>query len=135
MIELNTALETFTLNDQFGERYKIETMPKLLICSFGKESGKLISNYFNAQDANYLEAHNIRLFADVAGIPSLLRKTLILPKMKKYNFKILLSDDADFSKQFPREDDSLTILRIENNVVTSISFVKDEATLKASIEG
>jgi hypothetical protein len=134
MIEVNSTLAPFTLNDQFGEETAVEKMPKILICSFGKESGKLISDYFNAQDANYLENHDIKLFADVAGIPSLLRKTIILPKMKKYSFKILLSDNADFSKQFPKEEESLTVLKIENNSVNTISFVKDEASLKASIE-
>ena len=135
MIKHNSILTPFTLHDQFGKEHNLSQFPKLLICSFGKESGKLISNYFNNQNNNYLTNHEIKLIADVSSVPSLLRSAFILPKMKRYNFKILLSDDADFSKQFPREDDSLTILKIDNNVVTSISFVKDEATLKTSIEG
>jgi len=135
MIEQNTTLDPFTLNDQFGDEHKVEQMPRLLICSFGKETGKLISSYFNAQSSDYLETHNIRLMADVSGVPSLLRKTIIIPKMKKYNFKILLSTDSDFSKQFPTEDNKLTVLKIDNNEVKTIFFIVDEAELKAVIEG
>ena len=135
MIEQNSTIEPFTLNDQFGEEHRLEQMPKLLICSFGKETGKLISNYFNAQDANYLTKHNIKLMADVSSVPSLLRGTFILPKMKKYSFEILISTESKFSEQFPREEDKLTLLKLENGVVQEIVFVADEAGLKESIEG
>jgi len=135
MIEQNSTIEPFTLNDQFGEEHRLEQMPKLLICSFGKETGKLISNYFNAQDANYLTKHNIKLIADVSSVPSLLRGTFILPKMKKYSFEILISTESKFSEQFPREEDKLTVLKLENGVVQEITFVADEAGLKESIEG
>jgi len=135
MIEQKTTLEPFTLNDQFGKEHQLEKMPRLLICSFGKETGKLISSYFNAQESGYLEQHNIKLMADVSGVPSLLRKTIIIPKMKKYNFEILLSTESKFSKQFPTEEDKLTVLQIENNQIEKIFFVVDEAELKAVIEG
>jgi len=135
MIEQNSTIEPFRLNDQFGEEHRLEQMPKLLICSFGKETGKLISNYFNAQDANYLTKHNIKLIADVSSVPSLLRGTFILPKMKKYSFEILISTESKFSEQFPREEDKLTLLKLENGVVQEIVFVADEAGLKESIEG
>jgi len=135
MIEQNSTIEPFKLNDQFGEEHNIEQMPKLMICSFGKESGKLISSYFNAQDSNYLSTHNIKLMADVSGVPSLLRKTIILPKMKKYGFKILVSTESDFMKQFPSKEDMLTIFKIDNGVVQEVVFVADEAKLKEVIEG
>ena len=135
MIEQNSTVEPFTLNDQFGEKHSLEKMPKLLICSFGKETGKLISNYFNAQDANYLTTHEIKIIADVSGVPSLLRSTFILPKMKKYSFEILIATESNFSEQFPQKEDELTILKLENGTVQEVLFVADEAQLKQSIEG
>jgi hypothetical protein len=135
MIEQNSTVEPFTLNDQFGKEHRLEQMPKLLICSFGKETGKLISNYFNSQDSNYLTTHEIKIIADVSGVPSLLRSTFILPKMKKYSFEILISTESSFSEQFPQKEDELTILKIEDSTVKEVLFVADEAKLKAVIEG
>ncbi len=135
MIEQNTTIEPFSLNDQFGTPHTLEKMPRLLICSFGKETGKLISSYFNAQMGEYLALHDIKLMADVSGVPSLLRKTIIVPKMKKYNFEILLSTESKFSKSFPREENKLTVLKIQDHTVIDILFVGDEAELKATIEG
>jgi len=134
MIEQNSTIQPFTLNDQFGKEHNINTLPKLLICSFGKETGKLISSYFNAQSSDYLAQHDIKLLADVSGVPSILRKTIIIPKMKKNSFEILLSTEKDFSKQFPTQDDQLTVLKIEGNVVKEILFVGDELKLKETIE-
>ncbi|RUM74716.1 MAG: hypothetical protein DSZ11_03535 [Sulfurovum sp.] len=134
MIEQNSTIQPFTLNDQFGKEHNINTLPKFLICSFGKETGKLISSYFNAQSSDYLAKHDIKLMADVSGVPSILRKTIIIPKMKKNSFEILLSTEKDFSKQFPIQDDQLTVLKIEGNVVKEILFVGDELKLKETIE-
>lgn len=134
MIAQNSTIEPFKLNDQFGEEHNISTMPSFIICSFGRESGTLISNYFNAQDESYLEKNKILLLADVSGVPSLLRKTIILPKMKKNSFKILTITDKEFAKQFPKEEDRLTILKFDNGIVQNISFAKDELELKNNIE-
>jgi len=135
MIEQNSTINPFTLNDQFGKEHTLSTLPKLLIFSFGKETGKLISSYFNAQDADYLARNDIKLIADVSSVPSLLRSTFILPKMKKYSFEILISTQSDFSDQFPRKEDGLTVIKLENGVVESITFVGNETELKGSIEG
>ena len=134
MIEKNSTIEPFSLNDQFGEEHKLEEMPKILICSFGKESGKLISSYFNEQSSDYLTSNNIKLMADVSGVPSLLRKTIIFPKMKKYSFEILVSTQSDFMKQFPSKEDMLTVLKIDGGIVKDILFVSDEDGLKEVIE-
>jgi hypothetical protein len=135
MIEQNSTINPFTLSDQFGKEHTLSTLPQLLICSFGKETGKLISSYFNAQEADYLAKNDIKLIADVSSVPSLLRSTFILPKMKKYSFEILISTQSDFSDQFPRKEDELTVLKLENGVVESITFVGNKAGLKESIEG
>lgn len=134
MIEQNSTLAPFSLTDQFGEEHNLNPMPKLLICSFGKESGTLISSYFNAQSSDYLTQHNIKLLADISAVPAMLRKMIILPKMKKNSFSILLSTDEAFSKQFPKEDGALTILKLEDGLVKIIEFAKDEAELKSIIE-
>ncbi|SFV51695.1 hypothetical protein MNB_SV-12-1467 [hydrothermal vent metagenome] len=134
MIDINTTIEPFTLNDQFGVEHKIQVKPKILICSFGKSTGKLISSYFDELGSDYLRIHDIELIADVSGVPLLLRKTIIVPKMKKYSFEILLSDNKKFSKQFPEKEDNLTILKLENGVVKEILFASDEDELKDAIE-
>ena len=135
MIDINATIEPFTLQDQFGTEHNIQVRPKILICSFGKNSGKLISDYFGSRESDYLTKYDIELIADVSGVPSLLRKTIIVPKMKKYSFEILLSSDKAFSKQFPEKEDNLTILKLENGTVKEIIYASDEDELRDAIEG
>jgi hypothetical protein len=134
MIDINATIEPFTLNDQFGVEHNIQIRPKILICSFGKSTGKLISSYFNARDKEYLNKYDIELMADVSGVPSLLRKTIIVPKMKKYSFEILLSNDKTFSNEFPQKEDNLTIIKMKNGVVTEIIYCSNEDELRDAIE-
>jgi hypothetical protein len=135
MIDINATVEPFTLNDQFGVEHNIQIRPKILICSFGKSTGKIISSYFDAQGKEYIKKYGIELMADVSSVPSFLRKTIIVPKMKKYSFEILLSDDEKFSNQFPSKEDSLTIIKMENGVVSEIIYASNEDELKVAIEG
>jgi len=128
-------MQPFKLNDQFGKEHSVDSMPKIIIVSFGKDTGELIGNYFNAQDSNYLEKHDIKLIADISGVPSLLQKAIIIPKMKKYKFEILLSKDKDFTNQFTKKDGKLTVLKIENNQVADTIFVDSQEMLKGVIEG
>jgi len=135
MIEIDTTIAPFKLNDQFGKEHNLNVLPKILVCSFGKNTGKLISSYFEVQDKEYLSKHDIELIADVSGVPSLLRKTIIVPKMKKYSFEILLSTDKSFSQQFPTKEDNLTVLKLDSAVVKEITFASDADELRDAIEG
>ena len=135
MIDINTTIEPFILEDQFGTQHNIQVRPKILICSFGKNTGQLISEYFGEKGKDYLNQYDIELIADVSHVPSLLRKTMIIPKMKKYSFEILLSSDKTFSEQFPHKEENLTILKLENGVVKEIIYAKDADELKDAIEG
>lgn len=128
-------MQPFKLNDQFGKEHSVESMPKIIVVSFGKDTGELIGNYFNAQDNNYLKKHDIKVIADVSGVPSILRKTIIVPKMKKYNFEILLSTDKEFTNQFSKKDGKLTVIKIENNQIIDTIFVDSQEMLKGVIEG
>jgi len=128
-------MQPFKLNDQFGKEHSVDSMPKIIIVSFGKDTGELIGNYFNAQDNSYLEKHDIKLIADISGVPSLLQKAIIIPKMKKYKFEILLSKDKDFTNQFTKKDGKLTVLKIENNQTVDTIFVDSQEMLKGVIEG
>lgn len=135
MIEINTTLAPFTLNDQFGDEHKVEYMPKLLICSFQKSTGTLLGEYFTQHDKSYLRQHDILLMADISAVPALLRKTIIIPKMKKYAFRVLLCVEDECGKQFPKEEEKLTILRFENNEIKEILFAGDIPSLQKIIEG
>ncbi len=128
-------MQPFKLNDQFGKEHSVESMPKIIVVSFGKDTGELIGNYFNGQDDNYLEKYDIKVIADVSGVPSILRKTIIVPKMKKYNFEILLSTDKEFTNQFSKKDGKLTVIKIENNQIIDTIFVDSQEMLKGVIEG
>ncbi len=128
-------MQPFKLNDQFGKEHSVDSMPKMIIVSFGKDTGELIGNYFNTQDSNYLEKYDIKLIADISGVPSLLQKAIIIPKMKKYKFEILLSTDKNFTNQFIKKDGKLTVVKIENGQISDTIFVDSQEMLKGVIEG
>jgi len=53
-----------------------------------------------------------------------------LPKMKKYNYNILLIYDEE-EKRFLKQEEKLTVYKLENGVITSVEYVaaKDIPTI------
>jgi hypothetical protein len=77
--------------------------------------------------------NNIAYVADITGMPSLISKFFAIPKMKDYNFSILLIDE-DNKALFPVEQDKITIITLDNSKVTSIKFIKTAEDLATTLK-
>jgi hypothetical protein len=45
-----------------------------------------------------------------------------LPKMKKYPHRIILGDDANLLTPFPQQAGKVTVIKLSNGIVQSISY-------------
>lgn len=61
-------------------------------------------------------------------MPSLIAKFFALPKMKKYPFSVLLVDEEQ-TKKFSKQDDKITIYRVNEGKITSVNYITNEAEL------
>jgi hypothetical protein len=122
------------LNDQFGKRVALNTMPKTLIMAFEKGTGATVNEYLTVQEKGYLAKHKAAFVADISQMPKFITESFALPKMRKYTHKVLLIQDEEQGLNFPYQEDKITVMKFRGNFLTKIEFISTPAELKKTIE-
>lgn len=117
-----------------GRQMKIPRKSKFIIVAFEKDTGKLVNEYLNTQDPYYLIKRHGIFIADINKMPSIITKMFALPKLRKYKHLIYLHFDEVFETIVPHKEEEITIIRVQDQKITDISFVKTTQELKNAIE-
>ena len=102
--------------------------------AYEKGTGATVNEYLNAQDKEYLNKYNAVFIADISQMPGLVTKLFALPKMRKYVHTVLLIQDEQQGLQFPSQEEKITVLKFQDNVLTQVTFIATTDELKAAIE-
>lgn len=121
-LEVNQNIGSFSLPNQFDEKQTINSSIQTILVSFEKDTSKDVNDFLASKDKNFLKEHNAAFIADISGMPSIITKLFALPKMKKYNHKILLIYDEDDNK-FSSQEGKITLYKLDNGVIKSISYI------------
>lgn len=129
-----SRLNNFEFKTQNNEIVTIAKETKVVIVTFEKETGKLINDYLNEQDLEYLQTHHVVFIADMSSMPSIVISMFALPKLQKYNHPIYVNYNDGFNTVVPHKEDSATLLFIENTKIKEILYVATQEELKKAIE-
>ena len=123
--ELNSNINSFTLPDQFEKTHTVDSNTKTIIVSSEKATSSALNEFLGAKEKGFLESNNAVFIADISGMPSLITKFFALPKMKKYNYNVLLITEEN-DDRFKKQEEKLTVYKLENGVITTINYVSKE---------
>jgi len=123
-----SLLPSISVNNQHGKLVKIKTDVKTIFFSAEKAPSQVI-NLFLKKNPEFLVKQNAYLVANISGMPFLISKFVAIPKMKKYPYDVLLVKQKGLFSFMPHKEGQLSILKISNGKITSISFVKNEKEL------
>jgi hypothetical protein len=122
---VNSNIGSFELADQFEKKHTVTSDVTTMIVSFEKDTSAGINEFLSTKEKGFLEANNAVFIADISGMPSLITSFFALPKMKKYNYNILLIYDEE-EKRFLKKEERLTVYKLENGVITSVQYVENK---------
>ena len=88
------------------------------------------NEFLKSKEIDFLTKHNSLFIADISSMPSFVTKLFALPKMRKYNYNVLLIYDED-EKRFIKKEGKLTVYKIDNGVIKSINFINSQEELKS----
>ena len=129
-----STLNRYAYESPHGKALKISNLTKTIIVSFEKDTGKLVNEYLNNKYPPYMFKHNAVFIADINEMPSIITKLFALPKMRKYKHTIYLHNTEEFAKFVPSKEEKITVIKLQNGKVKSISFISTEAELKSALE-
>ena len=128
------VLNGFKYETPTGRQMKIPKKSQLIIVAFEKDTGKLVNKYLNTKEQFYLVKRHGIYIADINKMPSIITNMFALPKLRKYKHLIYLHFDEEFQTIVPHHEEEITIIRVDNQKITDISFVKTTQELQAAIE-
>lgn len=127
-LNIGESLPTFSIKDQFEKAHTLKNDTQTIIVASGKSTSEIIRDYLLKQEGDFLTKNKAVYVADISGMPSLIAKFFALPKMKKYPFSVLLVDEEQ-TKKFSKQDDKITIYRVNEGKITSVNYITNEAEL------
>jgi hypothetical protein len=117
-----TKVEAFQAKDQFENAYTFKpSETRYLLVSHDMETGKKANAVLSPLGKDYLGSKKAVYMANIFGMPGIGRM-FALPKMKKYNHRIILADDAALIARFPVQAGKVSVLTLSDGKVTSITY-------------
>ena len=129
-LSIGDSTPTFEIKDQFEKAQKISADAKTILVAGDKGTSEILRDYISAKDKGFLEANKAYYVADISGMPSLISKFFALPKMKKYDFSILLVDEEQ-TKSFSKKEDNITVYSITDGKVSDVKYIKTAEELNS----
>lgn len=114
-------IQALVIKDQFEKNVSITPQTKQIIIAFTKSQGEVIKAFLEA-NPNYLTDNNALYFMDATAVPSMIMSMFMMPKFKKYTYSIGLLDNEKDVVYFPKKEDRMTVITLDNLNVTAISF-------------
>jgi hypothetical protein len=115
-------VESFQAKDQFENAFTFKPSDyRYLLVSHDMETGKKANAVLSPLGKDYLSSKKAVYMANIFGMPGIGRM-FAMPKMKKYNHKIILADDEALIAKFPEQKGKVTVFTLSDGKVTSIAY-------------
>ena len=115
-------VKAFTAKDQHEQAYTFDAKAtRYLLVSHDMETGKKANGALTVLGKDHLSSKKAVYIANIHGMPGVGRM-FALPKMKKYNHRVVLGDDAAWIANIPEQKGKVTVLGLEDGKVRSIQY-------------
>ena len=119
---VGSRVTAFTAKDQHGESFTFKPGLHYLLVSFDMPTAKQANEKLSELGKDYLPQHNAIFLADIHGMPGIGRM-FALPKMRKYQHRIILGDQKGLLDPFPRKEGHITVLTLDAEAkVTEVRY-------------
>lgn len=134
-VVVGNSLESLKLNDQFEKPQSLKADTTKVIFAFSKDMGHMSNEFFDKQDADYLNNHSAVFVADVSSAPSLIRSMFIMPGLKEFKHTVLVIEDKNVAASYRIEahKEAIMIVEINNFIIENISYVSSEEELSQAL--
>ncbi|QDK45065.1 hypothetical protein DOM22_07785 [Bdellovibrio sp. ZAP7] len=121
-ITVGDSLSSFKIQNQFEEPAELSSETRWILFSSDMNAAKMLTEYLN-ENASKLDLRKTLIISDISKMPGLVAKMFAIPKMKKYNFKLALDRTGETTKDWPRKEGYLVIIKLSELKVESVEEV------------
>lgn len=121
-------LNDFDYETPKSRKMKIPLKSKTVLIAFQKDTAAVINEYLSAKSADFLQKNKAVFISDIHKMPAIITSLFALPKLKKHKHPIYLHYTDRLEKLVPKKDEKITVMKFEEQILKSVSFIstKDE---------
>ncbi|AHJ14268.1 hypothetical protein [Sulfurospirillum multivorans] len=116
-----SPIQAPAIKDQFEKTMSITPQTKQIIIAYTKSQGDVMKAFFEA-NPNYLSENSALYLMDATAVPSIVMSMFMMPKFKKYPYAIGLLENEKDVAYFPKKEDLMTVITLDNLSVTAIDY-------------
>ena len=128
-LKVGDTFPELQLEDQHDEAIAIAADARTILFAVERQASDLANGYLEKQPPQFLAINRAYFITDISSMPRMITRMFALPKMRKRPYSILLAENGETLSFMPRQENQLTVLRLQNGVVEEVSFLSREAEL------
>ena len=132
-VVLEQPLPTLTLQDQHTQPWGVKADTRLVVFAAGRKPSNVVMEVLGAQAKGFLESRQAVYVADMSRMPGFVTRTFALPALREQPFAVGVNLDDKQLADWPRQDDAITLIRLEGGRVSSIAYARTAAELKTAL--
>ncbi len=133
-LENGEYLAPWTLLDQHDQAYTLDNQLQVLLVARSMDAAKLVDAALQGKPKGYLEQRHAVFLADISRMPAMIATLFALPKMRDYNYRILLDRDARITPRYPVDTDSVLWLDLRSGKLQGQRRFNDASALSQALE-
>lgn len=133
-MEAGERLAPWTLLDQFDAPYTLNDETHILLVARDMDGAKLVNAALEGQPKGYLEQRQAVFLADISRMPGVIATLFAVPKMRDYNYRILLDRNARIAPRYPAGEGEVLWLQLEDGKLVEQKVFKEAGALKSALE-
>ena len=132
-VVLEQPLPAITLQDQHTQPWGVKADTRLVVFAAGRKPSNVVMEVLGAQAKGFLESRQAVYVADMSRMPGFVTRTFALPALREQPFAVGVNLDDKQLADWPRQEDAVTLIRIEGGRVSSIAYARTAAELKTAL--
>lgn len=133
-LEPGERLAPWTLLDQHEQPYTLSDDLRVLLVARSMDGAKLVDAALQGKPEGYLEQRDAVFLADISRMPSVIASLFALPKMRDYNYRVLLDRDARIAPRYPAPEAGVLWLELRDGQLQEQREFTDAGKLAQALD-
>ncbi|WP_417701873.1 FAD/FMN-containing dehydrogenase [Pseudomonas sp.] len=133
-LEPGERLAPWTLLDQHDAPYTLNEQTRVLLVARDMDGAKLVNAALEGKPKGYLKERRAVFLADISRMPRVIASLFALPKMRDYNYRILLDRDARIAPRYPAGEGEVLWLQLDGLQIVSQQVFSRADDLRKALE-
>ena len=133
-LEPGERLAPWTLLDQHDVPYTLNDETRILLVARDMDGAKLVNAALEGKPKGYLDERHAVFLADISRMPRIIATLFALPKMRDYNYRILIDRDARIAPRYQVGEGEVLWLQLEDGKLVEQRVFRDAKGLSDSLD-